>query len=300
MVNTYSFSSLASIASCTTKGWMQKVCNVTTSEESVSLMLGSAGHAAMAEWYRTKGDREAAMAHFERGYRFWAEGQILKESQEWPNVRDCMEAWFDATKFQALPYKVIPEFIEKRIEIPFIEGILDAVVLYEGHITFVDHKFTGWLSQDSIDAWRLSSQWHVYAKLLTSLGFSLPKIFLVNAVEWSRLPGGGGKDLKCKTHGIPHSQCRKYHAKYQLVDLTIDEKQNAARWVDIWILVSGFEELRTRHKDSDPWGVIHLLPMEGTFNNSCRWCEYKKWCALGRPVNNKAAWFVNREERRVK
>lgn len=309
-----SASSLGSIAECTTEAWVSKVCNLTTMERSAALRVGGDAHLALAHFFRTGGDKTGAMQVFEAAYRDWALANVLTgDIRCWPNAKFIVERWLEAhSDLGKLPFTYSPQDVEKKVEADLCEvdgmkvklvGYVDLPVLDRatGTRQVVDHKFTGWLSTDSVGAWRLSAQFKAYAWAWREMTGEQVTGILVNAVEWSRIPDvqvlKSGAEKKCRTHGVPYSQCREFHAKRQLVPLTIMPQE-----LDVWQfnarrLAEGFVKIIQATGPMDPMDAAALMPQEGTFSGACRWCEFKRYCMAGKPKHLLETSMVERPKR---
>ena len=167
----------------------------------------------------------------------------------------------------------------------------------------MDHKFTGWLARDSVEAWRLSAQFKAYAWLWqVTHGEQVSGVF-VNAVEWTRIPQvrytKAGKEYQCRTHKVPISECRSYHAKRQLVPITLMPGDLEVWERDARRLASGFASTWAAFDRAgvEPVDAVQQMPLEGTFSEVCKWCEFKRFCAAGRQRHLIGTMMVEREER---
>jgi len=309
-------SSLGQVATCTTQAWLSKRLGLSTREETAALRSGGDAHAAMAHYLRTRGDVAGAMQVFEQAYREWSlENVLTGEPKAWENARTVVESWFQMhSDVEQLPFTYDPADVERKVEVDLCE--VDGVqVKLRGYIDLpcrdrttgarhvLDHKFTGWLTSDTVAGWKLSAQFKAYAWMWEQAAGEQVTGVLVNGVEWSRIPEvqylKSGQEKKCKTHGVPYSECRTYHARKQIMQLTLmpsdleiwlaDARRLACGFVGIWV---AFDRAGV-----DPREAVDRMPQEGTFSGACRWCEYKRFCAAGRQPFLIRSMMVERKER---
>ena len=317
---TLSASSLENVAKCTTKAWLSKICGLTTREESAPLKIGSAAHFGAAVWFKEQ-DREKAYQAFAGEYQEWAEMNVLDDDiRGWPNSHEVYWAWLCGLDEGSLPFTWEAEQVEQHLQASW--GVVNGVdVTLEGYVDLpvreritgdrwvLDHKFTGWLKRDTIEAWKLSAQFRCYAWLWEQVTGEQVSGLYVNAIEWSRLPkisynkpkkDGTQTERKCRTHGVPYSECRFYHANKELVPMTLmpgdltlwqENTQELIGRLTGWI--QEFEHL-------DPRDVIDRIPMEGTFSGACSWCEFKRFCVSGRQRHLLDTMMVERPGREAR
>lgn len=308
-------SSLASVAGCTTKAWLSKRCGLTTREESAALKSGGDAHAAVAHYFRHEGDVEGAKRLFEELYKEWALANVLDDNiRAWRQCRDVMEAWFQANKIEQLPYMFDPAEVECHVEVPLVE-VDEAEVWLEGYIDLpviekatssryvLDHKFTGWLDASSVQEWRLSAQFKAYAWMWEQARGEKVSGVLVDGVEWCKIPEvrlkKNEEEYQCRTHSVPYSECRLYHAKRQLVQITTTPEDTAIWLRNAQSLGRSFAGtwVAFDRASVDPLDAVQQMPLEGTFNGLCKWCEFKRFCAGGRQRYAIETMMVEREER---
>lgn len=313
---TLSPSSLGSIATCTTQAWLSKRCGLTTREKSAALKVGGCAHQAMAHFLKTRGDVAGAMQLFEQGYKEWALANVLSDNvRAWGNADEVLRAWLDANRdVERLPYVYDENMVEQHVEVELcragemqvcLQGFIDLPVKERatGAPMLLDHKFTGWLTSDSVSDWRLSAQFKAYAWMWGEARGENVRGVMINAVEWSRLPAvqwlKSGAEKKCRTHNVPYSECRLWHAKKQLVVESVTPEELVVWKRDAVRLAKGFVSIWETFDNAgvDPRHVVGKMPMEGTFSGACKWCEFKKFCSTGRHPNFLATMMVAREER---
>ena len=308
-------SSLGSAAKCSTKVWLSKICGLTTREEAAPLKIGAAAHAGAAEWFRS-GDAEKAYQVFAREYKAWAEDNVLDDDiRAWKHAHEVFWWWLNGLSADELPFTWKPEEVEQHLQVEW--GVVNGVkVVLEGYVDLpvaekvtkarwiTDHKFTGWLKRDTIEGFKLSSQFKCYAWLWEQVRGEKVEGVYANVVEWTRLPQvqllKSGKEKKCRKHGVSYSECRFHHANKQLVPMSLMPgdlelwQENANELIArITGWVREFEHL-------DPVEVIQHIPMEGTFSDACKWCEFKRFCMSGRQRHLVNTMLIQRKGREGK
>lgn len=111
----------------------------------------------------------------------------------------------------------------------------------------------------------------------------------INALEIALVPSDA---KKCRTHGLPYEECGPEHIRFQVVgpiDRTADQ-------IEQWrtdAVTKALAYRRALHKQSQADAFI-TTPMEGTFNSSCRYCEFFEWCCADRPTSQLNTMFTER------
>jgi len=288
-----SYTSISTVLRCSRAGFLYRIHRMRAKEQSASLKAGAAGHLAMARYFSSQGSAEEALSVFEKEYKDWAMKNVPPaDVKSWENTSDCLKAWFQAQPYSTLPFEVgFESDIERTLIVPLnVSGermelicVLDltGVVRETRAVTFVDHKFTGWLGDAKTADWKMSGQFPLYAYALAQW-YKMPvRNCFINAIEWSRLPGGPGvaaTKKKCYKHGVDHKECRLLHAKSFVVQLKFSE----------WAMKESVEGMCLGAKKLKAladlgWGVerAYEVPTEGRFTGHCSWCEYKTFCVYG-------------------
>ena len=116
---------------------------------------------------------------------------------------------------------------------------------------------------------------------------------LINVLEVPKLPSS---ENKCRTHGVPYSQCGRYHAKSELLGPFMRTPYQIERWHLTAIMLAK----RLKALTKVPLSHIHTLPMEGYFTGGCGaygGCEFLNFCQAGRPVPLIGQLLVARTQR---
>jgi hypothetical protein len=289
-------STLKAVARCSTEAFMRYIHARTTPEERATLKSGTAVHAALATYLKGDGVIAAIQALADE-YREWAEANVADEDRlSWKNVEAVAYAWFDAHPLDELPFRVTaPEFVEIGFAEPLDDagefvfcGRLDAfgVRANDGLPCLIEHKSTGQIASDWIRQFKKDSQVSGYMwGAQQHLGQRIVDVY-VNAIEMKKLPSS---DRKCKEHGVQYSECGAQHAKSEIIIVSRTDAQLAEWRKTALHLARRYKELLQRYPNVT---AIDKVRMQGTFNGSCRWCQFDDFCNAGRPANMIGSMFV--------
>lgn len=288
---------LTRVAVCDTATVLRYILGYTSREERATLLSGTAGHEAMAVYYKTQGDKDAALEKFDEIYRDWAMANVPPEyARSYENCYACIATWFDRNPFAALPYIVMPDWIEIGFSFPLTDdgrfvyvGRIDAIVkdLETDHLRILDHKFAGRVDGGFAKNFRMDSQFSGYIWAGSQQLQQPIDGGFVNAIEFSRLPSDPQR--KCSKHGVVYAECGFLHANAAMI-LVNRSPQQIARWKrDATSLAERFAELKA--KFSDP-AYIPAVRQQGQFvYKACASCDAYDFCTSGRPVNMIPALF---------
>lgn len=277
------FSTLKTVAACDTRAALRHVLGLTKprDEEDAAMAAGTAAHEALA-CYFVAGDATLASATFHNHYVSvaatlnpglypWQERLTLA------NTSRIMARWFETHPLERLPFRVRPDLIEVGFEIPLVDGVnligrCDAIVEHEGDLYVLDHKTTGRIDTTWRHQFRLDAQMTAYVWAASqTLGQRVRGIF-INGIEFAKTPTS---DRKCPKHGLKYEECGAEHATFEIVQCDRSDTELVAwfettkelAWQYKWLLqqVSVVEDVRA-------------LPMQGTYNGSCRYCGFREFC----------------------
>ena len=211
---------LTAVARCSTKALVQYAYGYhAAGEEPAYLKSGTAGHEAMATYFKTW-DAATALETFRELYEAWAEENVPNPDDRltYQNTSRILSQWFALHPRNALPFFVRPDLVE----VPFAIDIADDVI-FVGRMDLiaqdatdsawwiVDHKFTG-----DIRKWDWSKQFR-YSPQLSGYIYAAQRHTdrtvvgaYINAIEFSRMPKPGGPTL-CKVHELPFNECGDRH-----------------------------------------------------------------------------------------
>jgi len=312
---------LRSVASCDFRGWMRHGQGYTTREEAIAAYAGQAWHEVMADYLRAEPD-ERLVQKFELLYHGYSNEFIPDDPKgrwfrlRWENVDAILKEWLVQHPVRGLPFAVNKNLVEVGFQVPLSDecvcghpekrhrhgwcqwkakckcqafvhafvfyGRLDALVTAEHDrgLYVLDHKTTGRLTQWKIEEYRHDSQMsgYVWAARQTT-GSNVIGIY-ISAVELSSLPNS---ERKCLTHGAPYSECGSLHMKSQLLVYNRTQDQ-----LDEWHATA--LELARRYRklctDSPTLDHVPQVRTQGTFHGACIFCDFKDYCAAGRPQDS--------------
>lgn len=294
-------SSLSTIARCDAEYVLRYIHRYDSTEEQAATKSGSAGHEALAAYFRGL-SREAALDVFDQQYKAWAEANVEDDKGRFThaNMRRVVELWLESHPIDSLPYKVPDsQFVEINFKQPLtpegdivLKGIMDlAIVDTDGDLVPLDHKFTGRVDLGWVKGFRNDSQMSGY---IWTAGQHFGKQLLkgyVNAIQASKLPTS---DRKCKDHGVPYSECQFKHAVSKLIlinrvpDQLEDWRQSAV------YLARRMLKLRDKFSRIED---IHQVKTQGAFLRACSSCAFSQFCGTGRSVQYVDSILKKREER---
>lgn len=294
-------STLSALAACDTRVLLRYIHGWTGAEDSMALEAGKAVHTALEVFFKTN-DRKQALTAFRAAYEAWADAHVppappremlwvLKYSYQ--NVRDIVRTWMRRHPLHAEPYKVFPDLVEIGFTYPLADDVMfygryDGVVEEKasGQLYVMDHKTTGQLSSDWAETFRLSTQMTGYIWAAEQLMGKRITGAIINGIQISKLPDAiqnkDGSIRKCKDHGIPIDECRHSHVKD-----TLAITQRTPEQIDTWKtqtlkLIRRLQKLIAKHPTVE---TIGQAQQQGMFAAACRFCAFKTFCELNRPVD---------------
>lgn len=275
---------LTNVAKCDAWAVAANVLGLRGKEEKIAADMGSVFHSAVEQHFKGN-NREKVMEVFNMEYdKIIPVGQVLEEARfAKPNLTKIMERFIAVKPMSVFPFDVIETERVKGMPLdPAGEFIFwvkrDALVRDQanGAVLPLDHKTTKKITDWWAKKFRLASQLTGYMWFTSEeQGVPVQECF-VNGVELGLLPTS---TKKCKAHGVPYSECSAEHAVFQLLRYGRSEEQ-IDRWKkDALILARRFAVLKSVFE-----GHLELLPQvsrNGSFNESCVFCEFKEWCRRG-------------------
>ena len=274
-------STLTPVTECTTQvalkalGWR----GVDTGE---ALDIGSVVHDAL-EGYFLGHDLEWCFDHAWDEY-FPSERLVDKPQYQYNNVRDIFMEYCRSHPIAHLPFEILET--ERMVGMPLDDAgeimfwmkrdakVLDKVT---GSIVPLDHKTTSWSIGASWQAkWRTVSQLSGYIwATQKETGEPCPFAY-VNAIQINKLPDS---NKKCYKHQMKYSECRLMHTEFALLTYERAEHQLKQWRKDAITLARRYQSIREGFSDLD---IIKHADCFGTFNRSCDWCEFNKYCRMGK------------------
>lgn len=292
-------STLRTLASCEMAAWTRYGMHRTTVESRAELMSGASAAKGFAAFRRAGLDSAAGLAAFDLAYQDWSTRNVPRGDRlEWENCRQILWQYFSAsTPDKPQRFTVHPDWIEQPFELPLSDegdvvliGRPDAVGTWEsGDLIVLDDKTTGNLSDYWAKKWRTDSGQSGYVWAMRQLGHHVIGT-VINGVEFKKLPSDPTK--KCKDHKVPYSECGVRHAKWGFYGPYPRDPGWLEEWrLDAIRLARKFRELLI---DAPDLSFAQQLPMTGTFNGHCGFCEFADTCLSGRsPALMKANLVVS-------
>lgn len=277
-------SRLEPIAKCTTMAILKSVHGYRGKAEKFAADVGTCGHEAMLSWFFTKpGDAWEALSQFNDMYDTLIGENAVEERLRKSNIRSILSTWFEKHSLDRFPFDVMSgeECVGYKLEKGvWFWGKIDMVVKDKltGFVSPLDHKTTGrvlgdWWMRD----FRLKSQFSGYKSAL-ELEYGAGKVtdyIYVNAVRFNKLPENMG--WKCRTHKVKYQECWTEHVEYLLFKVFRSrDKMNGwkrdAKWFAnrLGLLIQAYPDVT----------LAKIAPKEGTFNGSCTFCEFNKFCQM--------------------
>ena len=287
---------LKQVARCSSETVLRAILGWTTQEEKATLLSGSAGHEALASYFRAQARGhgkdvciDTGMHKLEHEYKEWAEAEVPEDDRlGWPNVRAIVAEWME-TRWGRLPFQFKhPDDVEVGFAYPLDEegefvfyGRMDgkAYHLMDDSWVVAEHKFTGNMSPFWVRQWKLDSQVTGYLWAAQQHYGDVSGV-MINAIELGKLPSS---ERQCRTHGMLYSKCSLQHVKAQLIGPITRTPEQFEEWrLTALMLARKYKEL------SEVYTTIEHLPyvrMTGCFSGACRLCDFYDFCSLGRPVH---------------
>src|SRR5215813_10731933 len=303
---------LSATAQCSTYDYMAYCCHLRPKGTALALEAGSAVHAGLAEWLRggTKASAIPKAMAAVKAYYGPAVGAWEQRAEKEVPIGDRFHPdWVYGIADQYLrnvsgkfPFKLVGSVVERPVAAEltvlkdgrpvWIVARLDARVrkFASGGKWNLDWKTTKKVTDWWTDKTKVRSQFLGQLWIGEQQGESLEGVVL-GVVE---IPEKHRSEQVCKEHKVSFQQCSIRHAGYDWVYVT-PKRLELPMWQRGAVMMAKAEAEGVE-------GVADVL-MEGRFNESCTFCEYRDWCKDGRPTKpaNVRALFEKRrsEERRV-
>ena len=316
----YVDNSLLSTSVCETKMVMRHVHGYTSREEAVAAYCGQAIHEALADQLRGKTD-ELVLRKFKLLYEGYA-AEYVPDNPKAPfyrlrysNVEAILREYLVRKPLSTQPYSVRPGLVEVGFKVPLndecvcghveerhdpvngcqwrskcgchkflhafiLYGRMDALVQadHDHGLYVLDHKSTKQLNSWKLEKWRMDSQMSGYTWAAQQTTGKLVAGILINAIQVDNLPSS---DRKCKEHSVAYSECGALHARFELAIFTRTPDQLETWRRDAVRFARAYRELAKRIPTLDS---LHDADMGGTFRDACSFCDFKDFCAGGRPT----------------
>ena len=179
-------------------------------EYQLSLLIGTAWHTMIENWYRSKGKAlEAPELEYPEDVIITQE--MEKEQEMWHEILEAMIQAYayhfekDLTLFKPDTFE---ETATVTIEIDKVEiqltGKIDMTGKFRNKIAQWDHKTTSQLTPQIVDAWEYKFQFMFYAWLKKQAGLKVEE-FIVNAVRKPQLRQNKGEHIHTFAGRVKHA-----------------------------------------------------------------------------------------------
>ena len=275
-------SRLEPVAKCTTMAVLKSVHGYKGKQEKFAADIGTAGHEALLSWFvLVPGNTETALDVFDYHYDMFIGENAVEERLRKSNVRNILKVWFEKHALESFPFEVVSGEECVGYEIlagQWFWGKIDMVVRdrLTGFVSPLDHKTTGrvlgdWWMRD----FRLKSQMSGYKGILEKEHGTVADFAYINAIRFNKLPEN--LNWKCRVHKVKVQECWPEHVDYLLFKVfRSDEKmlgwKRDAKWLmnRLGLLMQAYPDV----------ALAKIAPKEGTFNGSCTFCEFNRFCQM--------------------
>jgi len=276
---------LCDVAKCDAAAVARHGLGLRGCEEKVAADIGNAFHAALEGHFRGQ-TKEQVLAILVREHRklFPNEIQPAENRFTLENCLKIMERYCDVRPLDRVieVTGIRPVSFEQVVGFELAEDIMFYVkrdMLVESTLTGLqaplDHKTTKAITDWWSKKYRMTSQMTGYVWAGQQETGQPGNECYVNAIEVREVPGSGGR---CPMHKVAYSECGIEHVGFELLIYERSPEMIEAWKRDAIILARQFGVL----KQAFPT-VEHLAyaRRNGAFNESCTFCEFKKWCKVG-------------------
>lgn len=304
-------STLSAVKRCSTLAATRYHLGRTTADEAAPLRAGTAVHEALAEYFRTRGSIELAMAALEKNYKTWADERIPPGDRfSYDNVSKIVLRWCWAHPLDELPFTIRPDLVEVGAQALLTpeetclcthaetahRGLYDCTmcacpeftqVIFQGRLDNApqgrdgrwyvgDIKTTYQIRASWLKGFELASQFTGYGWLMQqTLGQPIAGAFVL-AIELGLLPGS---TKKCATHKMPYNECAMAHAKFAIVHTRREPWQYVEWQKNALDLARRYVQIQ---QQVPTLAQIDNVRMEGTWIDACATCDLWAWCKSGR------------------
>lgn len=309
-------STLSATKKCSTLAAARYHLGLSTAEEAAPLRAGTGVHEAVAAYFQSRGDVDAAVVGLAKSYKEWAEGNVPPDDRlGYANVEKIVRRWCWAHPLPGLPFTVDPTLVEIGAQALLSpEGVCatcdhpegahrlpqDAcaacpcpsytIVVFQGRLDCVpqgrdgrwyvgDVKTTASIRPTWLKNFEMSSQFSGYCWLLEQAVKKPAAGAFVLAIELGLLPGS---TKKCSRHKMPYNECSMAHANFTIVH-TVREPWMLAEWQrGALALAKRFAAIQRLVTTLDD---VQAVRQEGQWIDACATCDLFPWCKAGRPVD---------------
>jgi hypothetical protein len=284
------------VSQCSTQAALRHALGLTTPGDRAELLIGAAVHEALAA-YLQRVPVSVILPALDEALQPVAALVPADDRRTPANVMKVMKRWFPGNPLESLPVTVAPELVEVGFEVPIGRSPQGRVVRYVGRLDaigvdrqgdwwVVEHKTTGRLTSYWQEKWRLDGQVTGYVAAASQVTERRVIGAMIDAIGIAKVPGS---TRKCYEHGVQYAECGSLHVEYKWIPVTRTTKQIEEWMRTVMGLAGRYEALLAEvHEPAD----LAKVRMEGTYNNSCPWCQYQDFCVLGRQVRTIEAMLV--------
>lgn len=282
---------LHAVMTCSTLVAVKYALGLSTPQEAAELYSGVSGHEALAEFFKTAGNKTRAMHVFREFYKEWSEQRLQDyERLSYAHVRPIISRWFDEHPLEKLPFKINKKLVEVPFQLPLtkkgdvvIIGRMDLVPQDKdtGSFYVLDHKFTRNVSMWWERKYRNDSQMSCYTYAAEqSLDVDIAGA-IINAIELPNPPSLKTAEDICKEHKVQKQECYPFHATFKMNVYSRSQYQLAS-WRRTAVVAARRFGRILEIIDKDPENIAAML-QEGQFTSACRFCALEDFCVNDRP-----------------
>lgn len=286
---------LTTTEKCSLNAVMEYVLHLRTKAPKDAAHVGNAFHKGL-EWHFKGYDVERCLSEFKREYyALLGESPVVEERLGYTNCETILGEWLRRHPLDKLPFVADPALVETGVIVELDEGgefdffaKIDAPVRAREDNTLwpMDNKTRSWINAWWIKKFRMGSQMTGY---IWTLGKKFEEIVpgaFINAIQVDLLPSS---ERKCKKHGVKFSECSRMHMVSQLLMIT-----RLPEVVEQWHrnAIAAARKFRVLKQVYPSVEYIPAVPQEGQFSEACTFCEFKDFCAAGKPLSWVESEFV--------
>lgn len=287
---------LSAAEKCSTLCAVEYVLHLNAPGAKVAREAGSAIHDALKAFYGDRVGRTKALAVFSARYEDYARAYADEERLQHENVQMILDEYLKKNTIEAWAEKGM-EVVSEEVERGAVAPLNNEVMFFAkvdvpirdrntGEKIPLDHKSTGKVSDWWLKKWGLGSQMTGYIWTYQQGEPNAGMRALINVLELGKLPTS---NRKCSKHQMKYYECAPMHAKWQMVS-TLRSPTALTHWyLNANRLWGKFKWIRGQMVALES---VLALPMEGTFNNGCTFCDLREWCKMDRDVDYARRNFI--------
>src|SRR5262249_42845163 len=279
---------------------MAYCCHLRPKGPALALEAGSAVHAGLAEWLRDGSVAKAipkAMAtiraYYAKSVAAWetrAEKPVPEGDRFHPDwVYGIAEQYLRAQSGH-FPFKLVGKVIEEPVSAELFTTKEGQAVWIAARLGARVRKFASggkwnldWKTTKKVTDW-WTDKTKVRSQFLGQLWIGQQQEELEGVILGViEIPEKHRSEQVCKVHKVSFQKCSIQHAGYDWIYVT-PKRMELPMWQrGAVMLAKRHLRLMAKAEAEGVEGVADVL-MEGRFNESCTFCEYRDWCKDGRPT----------------